>query len=247
MVDPVNNRGYQEYNRINVKVGTNVENGEKFSLNYGLEEDESGKKEDGKTKVETDGVIAEFSSQTQTRYGGAGNGKTGTAQTEEYIDFGAAAERARGFIGELVKAFSGFISSIKKALLDFWNSDSSVSEEHAQDALPGTEDALSGTEDGESIIDVTDRSQAIGGENVLSAVEAEGVVEHPPSMEFQIPKPEDRKAQAIQYLENEDLMRRYVKNSDLLTYYDRSGKLVQLNGADKNRILHGDKRTSRGV
>lgn len=116
MVDPVNNRGYQEYNRINVKVGTNVENGEKFSLNYGQEE-ESGKKEDGKTKVETDGVIAEFSSQTQTRYGGAGNGKTGTAQTEEYIDFGAAAERARGFIGELVKAFSGFISSIKKP---FW-------------------------------------------------------------------------------------------------------------------------------
>lgn len=247
MVDPVNNRGYQEYNRINVKVGTNVENGEKFSLNYGQEEDESGKKEDGKTKVETDGVIAEFSSQTQTRYGGAGNGKTGTAQTEEYIDFGAAAERARGFIGELVKAFSGFISSIKKALLDFWNSDSAVSEEHAQDALPGAEDALSGTEDGENIIDVTDRSQAIGGENVLSAVEAEGVVEHPPSMEFQIPKPEDRKAQAKQYLENEDLMRRYVKNSDLLTYYDRSGKLVQLNGADKNRILHGDKRTSRGV
>ncbi len=247
MVDPVNNRGYQEYNRINVKVGTNVENGEKFSLNYGQEEDESGKKEDGKTKVETDGVIAEFSSQTQTRYGGAGNGKTGTAQTEEYIDFGAAAERARGFIGELVKAFSGFISSIKKALLDFWNSDSSVSEEHVQDALPGTEDALSGTEDGENIIDVTDRSQAIGGENVLSAVEVEGVVEHPPSMEFQIPKPEDRKAQAKQYLENEDLMRRYVKNSDLLTYYDRSGKLVQLNGADKNRILHGDKRTSRGV
>ncbi len=243
MVDPVNNRGYQEYNRINVKVGTNVENGEKFSLNYGQEEDESGKKEDGKTKVETDGVIAEFSSQTQTRYGGAGNGKTGTAQTEEYIDFGAAAERARGFIGELVKAFSGFISSIKKALLDFWNSDSSVSEGNAKDALSGAEDG----EKGENIIDVTDRSQAIDGESVLSTVEAEGVAERAPSMEFQIAKPEDRKAQAKQYLENEELMRRYVKNSDLLTYYDRSGKLVQLNGADKNRILHGDKRTSRGV
>lgn len=32
-----------------------------------------------------------------------------------------------------------------------------------------------------------------------------------------------------------------VRNSDLVTYYDRSGKLVQPNASDKERILHGDR------
>ena len=57
----------------------------------------------------------------------------------------------------------------------------------------------------------------------------------------------DRRAEAEAYLENGEEMRRYVRNSDLLTYYDRSGRIVQMNGSDKNRILHGDSRTSKGV
>ncbi len=35
--------------------------------------------------------------------------------------------------------------------------------------------------------------------------------------------------------------RSVAKNSTLLTYYDKSGKLIQLNASDKERILHGDR------
>lgn len=38
----------------------------------------------------------------------------------------------------------------------------------------------------------------------------------------------------------------YVKNSDLLTYYDRQGRIVKLSGADRNRILKGDRNAMKG-
>lgn len=97
----------------------------------------------------------------------------------------------------------------------------------------------------DAAIDVTEMSQGLEGETGLDIIEAEGVVERaavarPVEMEI-------RRAEAEKYLGNEEQMERYVKNSDLLTYYDRSGRLVQMSGADKSRILHGDTRTSRGV
>lgn len=44
MVDPVNNRGYYEYRKVNTKAGTGMENGGKFSLEQGYTEKDSGKK-----------------------------------------------------------------------------------------------------------------------------------------------------------------------------------------------------------
>lgn len=35
-----------------------------------------------------------------------------------------------------------------------------------------------------------------------------------------------------------------AKNSDLLTYYDRTGRIITVQGADRNRILNGDKGTT---
>lgn len=39
----------------------------------------------------------------------------------------------------------------------------------------------------------------------------------------------------------DDGKRSVAKNSTLLTYYDRSGRLTQLNASDRERILHGDR------
>lgn len=39
----------------------------------------------------------------------------------------------------------------------------------------------------------------------------------------------------------DDGRRSVAKNSTLLTYYDRSGKLTQINASDRERILHGDR------
>ncbi|MDE6748413.1 MAG: hypothetical protein K2K21_05025, partial [Lachnospiraceae bacterium] len=34
-------------------------------------------------------------------------------------------------------------------------------------------------------------------------------------------------------------------NSTLLTYYDRNGKMVEINASDRERILRGDRNTKR--
>lgn len=39
----------------------------------------------------------------------------------------------------------------------------------------------------------------------------------------------------------DDGRRTVAKNSTLLTYYDKNGKLTQINASDKERILHGDR------
>lgn len=39
----------------------------------------------------------------------------------------------------------------------------------------------------------------------------------------------------------EDGRRTVAKNSSLLTYYDKSGRLTQINASDRERILHGDR------
>lgn len=39
----------------------------------------------------------------------------------------------------------------------------------------------------------------------------------------------------------DDGRRSVAKNSTLLTYYDKSGKLTQINASDRERILHGDR------
>ena len=41
----------------------------------------------------------------------------------------------------------------------------------------------------------------------------------------------------------DDGKRSVAKNSTLLTYYDKNGKLTQINASDRERILHGDRHT----
>ncbi len=237
MVNPVNNQGYYEYRRVNTKTESGMENGEKFSLDYGHGGKDSEKNGEDKTKVEAEGVIAEFSGQSQSRqYGGIGNGQKQASGAEENIDFGRAAEQVRGFLGELVHTITQFFGTVKNALLDFWNSDST-------ETSAGTGEAA-GTE--ETAIDVTEMSlEAESRAGGMDVTEAEGFIERAPE---QRPKGmAQRREEAELFLENIEGKNRYVKNSDLLTYYDRSGKIVQMSGSDKNRILHGDSRTSRGV
>lgn len=235
MVDPINSRGYYEYRRVNTKTETGLENGEKFSLDY--EHTEKGSEKDGKdkTKVEAEGVIAEFSSQSQGQYGGVGDGRKAAADTEESVDFSQTVEQVKGFIGELVKTITAFFGNVRQALLEFWNSDSGETA-----TGEGAE-----AENAGQVIDVTERSQEIDAEAGIDTVEAEGRIER--AADRKPPDMKERRAEAEAYLENGEKINRYVKNSDLLTYYDRSGRIVQMNGSDKNRILHGDSRTSRGV
>lgn len=251
MIDPVSNRGYYEYGKINTQMTAGMETGEKFGLNYDTQEKESDKK-DGKKVEEKDGVIAEFSSQSGNRQAGVGN-KDGNAKTQEQSrDIGETVEQVRGFIGKLTKAISDFFAGIKQSLVAFWNSDSSM--EQAEDVVAESEDvtAEAAAEEvlmGETEVQTGDALSEAGQgfeENAVAAMEAErrGASAQTNSPIIPDPKSPDYTRQIQAYLEQQG-QNAYVKNSDLLTYYDRSGRIVQMNGADKKRILHGDRNDGR--
>lgn len=236
MIDPVSNRGYYEYRKVNAQMNAGMETGEKFALNYDGKEKESDKKDEKKIE-ERDGVIAEFSGQSGNRQESVGAQRSSKeAQTKEQgLDIGQSVERAKGFIGKLTKVFSEFFAGIRQSLLAFWNSDSGA--EKAEAEMP-QEDMVEAMEE-------TAGEAAEAADEMMSEAEAaQTESQMPQTVALPDPKSPDYVSQIENYLEQSG-RNVYVKNSDLLTYYDRSGRIVQMNGADKNRILHGDRAANR--
>ena len=123
MIDPVNNRGYYEYSKIGLDVGKNLENGEKFDLNYHLKDGE-----DKKAEEEDSGVVVELSSKSQTSTSfQRGEVKKENAPQEE-VTILPSAESVGNFVKDIVTKLTSFWGSIKKAISDFWNSDSKTIE-----------------------------------------------------------------------------------------------------------------------
>ena len=196
MIDPVNNRGYYEYSKINTNIENQWENGEKFSLDY-EKKDES----DEKAKALKDkGVVVELSENGPQRESMSNQEKQPDSGEEITLEQTVTSVR-KLFLG-VADFFSQLFKKVGATLLAFWNSDSAQAEELPQE----NEMQTNLTED--------------------AAVEQTEDISHKSLEEIQA------------YLESGT--KHYVKNSDLLTYYDRSGKFVQLNGADKERILKGE-------
>lgn len=232
MIDPVSNRGYYEYRKINTQMSAGMETGEKFALNYDGREKDSDQKDDKKIE-ERDGVIAEFSGQSGSRQEGVGSSadESKTQAQAQSTDFGQSVEQVRGFIGRLTKAITDFFAGIKNSLLAFWNSDGAAeTEENAVQAEDASEERVT-----EEFLEMQEEGTSRYGA-------AQGMAETPETAAVTVPDPKapDYVEQIQNYLEQSG-QTAYARNSDLLTYYDRSGRIVQMNGADKNRILHGDR------
>lgn len=246
MIDSVNNnRGYYEYGRINARADKSMENHEKFALGYDSAENDSTKKDDKKSVKDLDGVVVEFSDQSKTQQDGIGSHQKGTANAEEAFDMEQTVERARGFIGNLIKAVTDFWTGIKKVLFEFWNSDSSAGTTVDKEAEQNIVEAV-----GEEIAEDTMEAQDLTFEEVIGTIEAESEAEAENDtsrpMVARMPDKLDVE-ETVKQAEELFATAHYVKNSDLLTYYDRSGKIVQLSGTDKNRILQGDSKGGRLV
>lgn len=245
MIDPVNinNRGYYEYGKINTEMGKGMENHEKFSLGYDSTEKDSKKKDDKNSVKELDGVVVEFSNQSQDQRGAVGSDNTKSADANAF-DMSQTMEQAKGFIGKFIKAVAELWDGFKKALLAFWNSDSTTQQTEATESMT-------------DMVESTAQELAEGEEFATDVIpqEVEGIIEpEPSSVQTQEATPRPQVARIQPLDDTEEKMReaeeffanqRYVKNSDLLTYYDKRGKLVQLSGTDKNRILHGNKNPGR--
>ena len=248
MLDPVSHRGYSAYGKINAQMGMATENGEKFALGQeGMEKDDSQKK--GKKKVgEADGVVVELSGQSGGKQGrGADTGAEpgaaglGTDFTRIGSGLGALGSGLRLWGASLARLVTNFFSGLRKAVSDFWNSDSPAApagaEEIVETEIVFAEDRMGeeGAADEDGVVaDVTEET-VISDEAPLLLLPAlpvsKGTEGDPPE---QMPESPGDTGQV-----------RYVKDSDLLTHYDRRGKLVRLNGADRDRILHGERSARR--
>lgn len=238
MIDSVNNnRGYYEYNKINTQMGKGMENHEKFALGYDSTDKDSSKKDEKKAVKETDGVVVEFSNQSKAQQDGIGSNQKNGTHTEDAFDMGQTVEAARGFIGNLIKAVADLWSGFKQAIFAFWNSDSEAEKVEDIEESPDIVESVG--------IELEQEDERAGGsvQEVVGIVEREEVAQEPARV---AKLPDSMNVdETVRQAEELFATTHYAKNSDLLTYYDRSGKFVQLSGTDKNRILQGDSRGGR--
>lgn len=258
MIEPVNtnNRGYYEYTKINTEMGKGMENHAKFALGYDSTEKDSNKKEDKKSVKEKDGVTVEFSSQSQNQQSGIGtNGKTAD-NAQDAFDMGQTMKQVKGFIGGLLQAIADLFIDFKKALIAFWNSDSKSRENEEENPVDIIESSARELEEGEEFASDVIPQEVEGVRETETSLKnqintlpelPDRNTEFPPMSQRRVARihPQDDTEEKMRQAEELFANQKYVKNSDLLTYYDKRGKLVQLSGTDKNRILHGNKNPGR--
>lgn len=264
MIDPINSRDYYAYKKINTEMGTAANGQERF----GLQKDAAAREEEEdrkKSKGERDGVVVELSGSHvgKNQKDGVVSGRPGQ-QTEENGSRTFADIRA--FLKQVAEAFGNFWSGIRQALYDFWNSDSTAGQaertedtaeeetaeasvEEAGEAVPEEAAAMAGQLTGEASGADRMNMEDTGADRIepssqkMSLYDGSGQVSF--SSALSMTETEEERRQRIRAYMEQTEPGSYVKNSDLLTYYDRTGKFVRLNGADKNRILHGDERDRR--
>lgn len=258
MIDPINSRDYYAYKKINTEMGTAANGQERF----GLQKDAAAREEEEdrkKSKGERDGVVVELSGSHagKKRDTGVASGRPGQQPEESgsrtFTDI-------RNFLKQVAEVFGNFWSGIRQALYDFWNSDSTavqaeMAEETAEEEMTEAMEEAAAEEAGDA---VPEESAVAAGQLTGEAAGADRIAQSSQKMSLYDGSGQVSLSSALSMTETEEERRQriraymeqtepgsYVKNSDLLTYYDRTGKFVRLNGADKNRILHGDERDRR--
>lgn len=153
--------------------------------------------------------------------------------------------------GSLFAIFRELLQSVKDFLLKIWN-ESPEETVISEDVTP--EEAERYTEEYyrlKGIDPETVKPEVSASETAMTAVQADAVnivaEETNPKVTEAERDEKIRKQLRSGNLEQvinlltDDGKRTMAKNSTLLTYYDKSGKLTQLNASDRERILHGDR------
>lgn len=234
-----------------LKPAKNAESQEKFSLERQTEQDVPKKKEEkGEDKKlhqkpgvdirAQDGVRLELSG---SRVNEQGQTAAGAAKTES---------AGGGLFDAVLSIFKSLFEAVGDFLYKVWNDSpqGAVSEDVTpEEAERYTEEyyAMKGIPRPETSVE----NPAVGNVSKEAGNAAEGVSAQDEKEDFEAKQAErDEKIrkhlrsgnleQVISLL-TDDGKRSVAKNSTLLTYYDKSGKLTQLNASDRERILHGDR------
>ncbi len=205
-----------------LKPAKNTEGQEKFSLDRQKEQavpDRKEEKGEDKKLHEKPGVAIR---KQGVRLELSGRGEDKEEQDKEAVH---KAGEQNETSGSLLAIFKNLLQSVKDFLYQLWNEppeETVISEDVTpEEAERYTEEyyALKGIEREEKDPAVTEAERDKKIRKQLRSGNLEQVID----------------------LLTDNGRRSVAKNSTLLTYYDKSGKLIQLNASDKERILHGDR------
>lgn len=204
-----------------LKPAKNAEGQEKFSLDRQKEQTVPEKKEEkGEDKKLHEKPGMDIRKQG-VRLELSGKGIQGS-EAEEGAVSGDKTADARP--GSVVSFFRGLLQSVRDFLYQIWNEPSSETV-ISEDVTP--EEAERYTQEYYKIKGIDPEEQEAERDEKIRRQLRSGNLEQ------------------VMSLLTDDGRRTMAKNSTLLTYYDKSGKLTQLNASDRERILHGDRNVRR--
>lgn len=235
-----------DYNRLKTPQYSGGE--EKFSLDYQKEEALSSKKEEEKEEENkpheksTDGIKRQKSGVTLEL-----SNASGKADRNERTNAEKAGKEEQGasLLGSLQEIFRKIVQTVKDVFDLIWNDPKPEDTVQSSDVTP--EEAERYTEEYLALKGLKSSGISKEGE-----VKPEPAATHAADVETTV----DKDAEIQKYLHTGNLDRvislltdngqkTIAKNSNLLTYYDRSGRLTEINPSDRERILHGDRKTRK--
>lgn len=242
MVNRIDENNY--YNTYSKTKNVNIPNtGEKFSLNYNQEELQAQDSEKKDKTEKSEKELKQAGTQGGVRLELSNSGKTASAdrlkasEAEKTQD--ASGQSVLEMIREIVTAA---VAAVKDFFYKLWN-DPDVKQETGSDAVSEmTADAETKSENGLVIEDETkkesDDSMQIP--DSIDSAESLKIAEQRLDREIQ---PYLRKGDLNQVISllTDNGKKTVAMNSTLLTYYDRNGKMVEINASDRERILRGDR------
>lgn len=200
-----------------LKPAKNTEGQEKFSLDRQKEQTAPEKKEEkGEDKKLHEKPGVDIRKQG-VRLELSGKGTQGNEAEEKAVQRDEAADTRSG---SLISFFKSLLQSVRDFLYQIWN-EPSTETVISEDVTP--EEAERYTQEYYKLKGIDPQEQEAERDEKIRKQLRSGNLE-----------------QVINLL-TDDGRRTMAKNSTLLTYYDKSGRLTQLNASDRERILHGDR------
>lgn len=219
--------------------------GEKFSLNYNKEElqTKENEKKDKADKSEKDRKDA--AEQSGVRLELSNNGKTSsvdrlkTAETAKT----SASESGESIVVLLREVITKVISSVKDFFYKIWNEPDKTNETIDTEASEEAAESITMEESSEISAEQETEEHTIQETEKYTAA-AQKMNEELLDREIQ---PYLRKGDLNQVISllTDNGKKTVAMNSTLLTYYDRNGKMVEINASDRERILRGDRNTKK--
>lgn len=248
-----NENNTYDYNKLKLSRSSGGE--EQFSLDYQDKPELSSKKKEDKEDGQPSSAKSAGTRRELVRQSKSGvtlelsNAK---AETDDKVRQEGNSNRPAGSIlpAGLREIFRNLLRSVKEIFDRIWNDQ--PSDVQSEDVTP---------EEAERYTQEYLAMKGLDTENADASYQASDVSLRTSSITEQSAqadrqRPPDRDAEIQKYLRSGNLEqvmslltenghKTIARNSNLLTYYDKTGKLTQINPSDRERILHGDRNTKK--